>query len=146
MKIIANNKKANFLYKIEKKIEAGLVLSGTEIKSIRTGTVSIAESYARIIKGECLIFNMHIAPYEFGNIHNPDPLRPRKLLLHKKELRFLVGKMKEQGLTLVATKLYLNDKGKAKIELGLGRGKKIHDKRETIKKREVDRKISRSLR
>jgi SsrA-binding protein len=89
---------------------------------------------------------MHISPYEFGNIHNPDPLRPRKLLLHKKELRYLIGKMQEQGLTLVPTRLYLNERGRAKIELGLGRGKKIYDKRESIKKREVDRKISRSLR
>jgi SsrA-binding protein len=146
MKIVANNKKANFLYKMEKKVEAGLVLTGTEIKSLRAGSVSISESYAKIYKGECYLYNMHISPYEFGNIHNPDPLRPRKLLLHKKELRYLIGKMQEQGLTLVPTRLYLNERGRAKIELGLGRGKKIYDKRESIKKREVDRKISRSLR
>jgi SsrA-binding protein len=145
MKTVATNKKANYLYKIEEKIEAGIVLTGTEIKSIRSGGVSINEAYAKIYGGDPELYNMYIAPYEFGNIHNKDPKRARKLLLHKKQITNLIGKISEQGLTLVPIRLYFNQKSYLKIELGLGRGKNVHDKREDIKRKDDKRNIEKLL-
>jgi SsrA-binding protein len=142
-KVITVNKKAGFLYNISEKIEAGIVLSGTEIKSIRKGSASIKESFAKPVKGEMFIFGMHIAPYDHGNIFNKDPLRPRKLLLHKKEIDKLLGKVNQDGMTIVPTRLYYK-RGRVKVELGVGKGKNVHDKREAIKKRDDERNMQRA--
>jgi SsrA-binding protein len=144
-KIIVNNKKARHDYFIEDTYEAGLVLTGTEIKSIRNGKVSIKESYARIEKGELFIYGMHISPYEQGNIFNVDPLRPRKLLLHKKEIDKIMGQIKLNGLTLVPLNIYINEDGRAKMELALARGKKLYDKRDTMAKKDSDRRMERAM-
>ena len=145
MKVIANNKKARHEYFIDEVYEAGLVLTGTEIKSIRGGKVSIKEAYAKIIDGEVLILGMNISPYEQGNRFNVDPLRPRKLLLHRREINKLIGKIKVGGVTLIPLRVYLNDKGRAKIEIAVARGKKLYDKRDSIAKRDTDRKIQRTM-
>lgn len=144
-KMIANNKKARHDYFIEETYEAGIVLTGTEIKSARLGKVSIKESYARIEKEEMMIYGMNISPYEQGNRFNVDPLRPRKLLLHKKEIRKLIGATKLKGLTLVPLTMYINESGRAKIEIALARGKKNYDKRETIAKRDASRNMERAM-
>lgn len=144
-KLIANNKKARHDYSIEEVYEAGIVLTGTEIKSIRAGRVNLKESYAKLIDGEVFVIGMHISPYEQGNIFNVDPVRSRKLLLHKKEIRKIGSKLAEQGLTLVPLKLYINEDGRAKLELGLGRGKKLHDKRQDIAKRDAERRMKQSI-
>lgn len=141
-KLIAGNKKARHEYFIEDTYEAGIALTGTEIKSVRMGKVNIKESFARIENGEAILYGMHISPYEMGNRYNVDPLRPRKLLLHKQEIRKLTGLTKERGLTLVPLSMYINTDGRAKIELGVARGKKLYDKREDIAKRDVDRKMA----
>lgn len=143
-KIIANNKKAYHDYFIEEKYEAGIVLTGTEIKSVRNGKVSLKESYAQIKNGECVIHQMNISPYEQGNRFNVDPLRDRKLLLHKEEIRKLIGFIQQKGLTLVPLSLYLDEHGRAKIELGVCRGKKLYDKREDIARRDADRDAARA--
>ncbi|MBE3568910.1 MAG: SsrA-binding protein SmpB [Bacillales bacterium] len=143
-KVVAQNKKARHDYFIEETYEAGIVLQGTEIKSIRAGRVNLKDSFARIQKGEVFLHNMHISPYEHGNRYNHDPLRTRKLLLHKKEILKLIGKTKEQGYSLVPLKLYIKD-GYAKILLGLARGKKKWDKREDLKKKEAKREIERAF-
>ena len=121
MKVIANNKKARHEYFVDEVYEAGLVLTGTEIKSIRNGKVSIKEAYAKIINGEVLILGMNISPYEQGNRFNVDPLRPRKLLLHRREINKLIGKIKVGGVTLIPLRIYLNDRGRAKIEIAVAR-------------------------
>jgi len=143
-KTIAQNKKARHDYFIEQTFEAGIVLSGTEVKSIRQGKVTIKESYAIIKGGEVFIFGMHVSPYEQGNIFNKDPLRDRKLLLHRFEINKLIGSIQQKGMSLVPIELYFKN-GKVKLELGLGKGKKLYDKREDIAKkdamREIDRKI-----
>lgn len=144
-KMIANNKKARHDYFIEEIYEAGIVLTGTEIKSARLGKVSIKESYARIEKEEMMIYGMNISPYEQGNRFNVDPLRPRKLLLHKREIRKLIGATKLKGLTLVPLTMYINESGRAKIEIALARGKKNYDKRETIAKRDASRNMERAM-
>lgn len=144
-KMIANNKKARHDYFIEETYEAGIVLTGTEIKSARLGKVSIKESYARIEKEEMMIYGMNISPYEQGNRFNVDPLRPRKLLLHKREIRKLIGATKLKGLTLVPLTMYINEAGRAKIEIALARGKKNYDKRETIAKRDASRNMERAM-
>lgn len=144
-KLIANNKKARHDYFIEETYEAGIVLTGTEIKSARLGKVSIKESYARIEKEEMMIYGMNISPYEQGNRFNVDPLRPRKLLLHKREIRKLIGATKLKGLTLVPLTMYINESGRAKIEIALARGKKNYDKRETIAKRDASRNMERAM-
>ena len=144
-KMIANNKKARHDYFIEETYEAGIVLTGTEIKSARLGKVSIKESYARIEKEEMMIYGMNISPYEQGNRFNVDPLRPRKLLLHKREIRKLIGATKLKGLTLVPLTMYINESGRAKIEIALARGKKNYDKRETIAKRGASRNMERAM-
>ncbi len=145
IKLVANNKKAYHDYFIEDSYETGIVLTGTEIKSVREGKVSIKESYAKIVNGEVIVMGMNISPYEQGNRYNVDPLRDRKLLMHKQEIRKLIGKLKESGLTLIPLKLYLNEDGRAKLELGLARGKKNYDKRESIAQRDAKRDIDRRM-
>ena len=144
-KMIANNKKARHDYFIEETYEAGIVLTGTEIKSARLGKVSIKESYARIEKEEMMIYGMNISPYEQGNRFNVDPLRPRKLLLHKREIRKLMGATKLKGLTLVPLTMYINEAGLAKLEIALARGKKNYDKRDAIAKRDASRNMERAM-
>lgn len=144
-KMIANNKKARHDYFIEETYEAGIVLTGTEIKSARLGKVSIKESYARIEKEEMMIYGMNISPYEQGNRFNVDPLRPRKLLLHKREIRKLIGATKLKGLTLVPLTMYINEAGLAKLEIALARGKKNYDKRDAITKRDASRNMERAM-
>lgn len=139
-KIIANNKKARHEFFIEDTIEAGIALKGTEVKSIRQGKVNIKESYASVEKGEVFINGMHISPYEQGNIYNVDPLRKRKLLLHKKEIRKLNASIQLQGYTLVPLWVYIKN-GKVKIELAVAKGKKLYDKRDTIAKKDAERRI-----
>lgn len=143
-KIIARNKKATHDYHIEETFEAGIVLTGTEIKSIRQGKVNLQDSYARIDRGELFIVGMHISPFEQGNRFNVDPTRTRKLLMHKKEIDKLLGVTKVKGLTLIPLDLHLR-KGFAKVQLALGRGKKLYDKRATAAKRDADRMIQRRL-
>ncbi len=146
IKVIANNKKARHDYFIEDTYETGIVLTGTEIKSIRQGKVSIKESFAKVENGEMIIYGMNISPYDHGNRYNVDPLRPRKLLLHKKEIQKLIGYTTLKGLTLVPLRIYINDKGKAKLELAVARGKKDHDKRDSIAKRDADRRMQQAMR
>jgi SsrA-binding protein len=143
-KVIAQNKKAHHDYFIEETYEAGIVLQGTEIKSIRAGKVNLKDSYAKIENGEVFLHQMHISPYEQGNRFNHDPLRTRKLLLHRKEINKLIGLTKEQGYSLVPLKIYLKN-GFAKITLALAKGKKKYDKREDLKKREAKRDIERAF-
>lgn len=143
-KPIAQNRKASHDYFIEDTYEAGIVLNGTEIKSIRQGKVSLKDAHARIINGEVQLINMHIAPYEQGNRFNHDPTRTRKLLLHRKEIDKLVGLTQQQGYALVPLKLYIKN-GFAKILLGLGKGKKKYDKREDLKQKQMKRDIDRAL-
>jgi SsrA-binding protein len=144
-KILANNKKAWHDYFIEETYEAGITLTGTEIKSMRGGKVNLKESYAKVVDGEVFIYNMHISPYEQGNRNNVDPLRPRKLLLHRQEIRKLIGYTTLKGLTLVPLNVYLNNKGLAKIELAVAKGKKEYDKRDSIAKKDADRKIDQQM-
>lgn len=144
-KVVAQNKKANHDYFIEETYEAGMVLQGTEIKSIRNGRINLKDSYARIQNGEIYLLNAHISPYEQGNRYNHDPLRQRKLLLHKREIDKLLGETKEAGFALVPLKVYLKN-GYAKILIGLGKGKKNYDKREDLKKKEAKRDIERAFR
>ena len=145
IKLIANNKKAYHDYFIDEKYEAGIALHGTEVKSLRMGKCSIKESFVTISnKGEILINHMHISPYEKGNIFNKDPLRVRKLLLHKKEILKIFGKMKEQGITVVPLQVYFSG-SLVKIEIGLAKGKKLYDKRETIAKKDQKREAQREF-
>jgi SsrA-binding protein len=130
---------------IDLKYEAGMVLLGTEVKSIRGGRVSFNDSYCLIHKGEIWVKSLHIAEYSHGNLNNHDPLRDRKLLLQKKEIRKIETKLKEKGYTLVPLRLFFNDKNMVKIEIGLAKGKKLHDKRETIKQKDVEREMKRYL-
>lgn len=146
MKLVANNKKARHDYFIEETYEAGIELTGTEIKSVRQGKVSIKESYARIRDGEVFILGMNISPYEQGNRFNVDPLRPRKLLLHKREIRKLIGYQTLDGLTLVPLRMYINDRGRAKVELAVAKGKKNYDKRHDIAKRDAERRMQQARR
>lgn len=139
-KLIASNKRARHEYFIEDTLEAGIVLTGTEVKSIRQGKVNIKESYASIENGEVFITGMHISPYEQGNIHNVDPIRKRKLLLHRREIRKLIGETQQKGFTLVPLSIYLKD-GLVKVELALAKGKKLFDKRQTMAKKDAERRI-----
>lgn len=143
--IIANNRKALHEYFVDKRYEAGIVLTGTEIKSIRKGNINIKEGYARIEDGECILFGVHISPYEQGNQFNSPPLRNRKLLLHRQEIRKIMGSLTQKGYTLIPLKVYITKSGIAKVELGLCRGKKIYDKRESIAKKDAKRNIQREL-
>ena len=143
-KLIANNKKAYHDYFILEKYEAGLVLHGTEVKSLRMGKCSIKEAFIRVEDGEMYIYGMHISPYEKGNIFNKDPLRVKKLLLHKYEINKLLGKIKEKGYTLVPLQVYFKD-GKVMVEIGLARGKKLYDKREAIAKKDQRREAEKEF-
>ena len=143
--LVANNKKARHDYFVEEAYEAGIVLTGTEIKSVRQGKVSIKESYAKVDNGEVMVYGMNISPYEQGNRYNVDPLRPRKLLLHKKEIRKLIGATTRDGMTLIPLRMYINERGRAKMEIGLCRGKKNYDKRESIAKRDAARDMDRAM-
>ena len=144
MKLVDNNKKAYHDYFIEEKYEAGIVLHGTEVKSMRMGKCSIKEAFIRIENGEVYAYGMHISPYEKGNIFNKDPLRPKKLLLHKQQIRKLIGSSAEKGYTLVPLQVYFKD-GRAKIEIGLARGKKLYDKRQDIAKKDQMREAEKEL-
>lgn len=143
-KLIANNKKAYHDYFIEEKFEAGIALVGTEVKSLRMGKCSIKESFISFDKGEVFIQHMHISPYEKGNIFNRDPLRTRKLLLHKSEINRLLGQQKLKGYTVVPLQVYFKD-GKVKIEIGLAKGKKLFDKRDDIAKKDMKREAERDF-
>ncbi len=143
-KLIANNKKAYHDYFLEEKIEAGIELVGTEVKSLRMGKCSIKEAFVRIDNGEIYIYQMHISPYEKGNIFNRDPLRPRKLLLHKYEILKLEGKIKEKGYTIVPVEVYFN-KGRVKLMIALAKGKKLYDKRADIKAKDLKREAGREF-
>ena len=140
IKLIASNKKAFFNYFLSEFTECGIELKGTEIKSLRVNGATIGDAYVVIRGGNAEIINMYIKPYDHGNLFNHDPLRSRRLLLHKKEILWFEQKMKQGGFTFVATKIYLS-KGKAKVEIALAKGKKLYDKRETIKKRDLDREM-----
>lgn len=144
-KLIENNKKARHDYFFDDIYECGIELTGTEIKSIRAGGVSLRDSYAKIEKGEVFVFNMHIAPYDKGNRYNSDPLRPKKLLLHKQEIRKLSNIVMQKGVTLIPSQVYLNEKGRAKLDLAVARGKKLYDKREDIARRDAKREEERSM-
>ena len=142
--LVISNKKVFYDYFVEETMEAGIVLAGTEVKSIRAGKCSIKESYVKVDNGEIFIYGMNITPYDHGNIFNKEALRPRKLLLHKKEIIRLMSLAAEKGYTIVATKVYLKD-GLVKIEIGLAKGKKSYDKRQEIAKRDMKREIERSF-
>lgn len=144
LKLVANNKKAYHDYFIEEKYEAGLVLHGTEVKSLRMGKCSIKEAFIRIENGEVFIYGMHISPYEKGNIFNKDPLRARKLLLHKSQIQKLIGNSAEKGYTIVPLQVYFSN-GRAKIEIGLAKGKKLYDKRQDIAKKDQKREAEKEL-
>lgn len=143
-KTVAQNKVAYHEYFIEEKIECGIELFGTEVKSIRAGKVNLKDSYAEISNGECFICNMHVSPYEQGNIFNRDPLRKRRLLLHKSEIRKLFDEVRQQGVTLVPLEIYFS-KGKAKLLLAVGKGKKLYDKRDAAAERDTKREIDRKM-
>ena len=143
-KTIAQNRKAFHDYFVEEKVECGIALFGTEVKSIRQGKVNLKESWAQIRKGEVWVEGMHISPYEQGNIFNRDPMRPKKLLLHRNEIRKLDGQVMKQGFTLIPLEMYLKD-GRVKVMLGLCKGKQLHDKRDSIARKNSDREIRRAL-
>lgn len=144
-RVLAQNRKASHDYFIEETFEAGIVLQGTEIKSIRAGRVNLKDSFARVRNGEVFLYNMHVSPYEQGNRYNHDPIRTRKLLLHRKEINKLIGVTKEEGYALVPLRIYIKN-GFAKVLIGLGRGKKKYDKREDLKRKEAKRDIERAFR
>jgi SsrA-binding protein len=143
-KVLAANRSARHDYYIEEKLEAGIALTGTEIKSLRAGRASLAESYVKVQDGEAFLIGMNINPYEHGNIHNVDPMRVRRLLLHKKEIARLAVQTGQQSFTIVPLRVYLNDKGRAKIEIAVARGKKLYDKREVIAKDDAERRMKRA--
>jgi SsrA-binding protein len=145
-KAVADNRKARFNYEIGETYEAGIVLTGSEVKSLRAGKATIAESYADARKGEIWLINANIPEYLHAARNNHTPKRPRKLLLHQRQINRLAGAVEREGMTIVPLKLYFNDKGRAKIEIALGRGKKLHDKRETLKKRSWERERGRLMR
>lgn len=144
-RVIATNRRARFEYEIEETYEAGMVLTGTEIKSLRAGRASIQEAFARVEHDEVWLYHMHVPPYEAGSVFNHDPLRKRKLLLHRSQIRRLFGRAQQKGYTLVPLRLYFRH-GVAKVELGIARGKKLYDKRAAITRREADRQVQRALR
>lgn len=144
MKLVTNNKKAYHDYFIDEKYECGIALHGTEVKSLRMGKCSVKEAFVRIENGEVYIYGMHISPYEKGNIFNKDPMRVKKLLMHKYEIMKLSGKIAEKGFTLVPLQVYFKD-GKAKVEIGLARGKKLYDKRQDIAKKDARRETEREF-
>ncbi len=143
-KLIAQNKKARHDYTVLETMEAGIVLQGTEIKSIRNGRINLKDGFVRISRGEAFLMNVHISPYEQGNIYNHDPLRTRKLLLHKKQIAKLAGEAKNKGVTIIPLKVYIKD-GYAKVLIGLAKGKHEYDKRETLKRKDQERQIERVM-
>jgi len=145
MKIVASNKKAYFNYEIIESLEAGIALLGSEVKSIRDGRVSLKDSFAEIKNGEVFLLHMNISPYEQANIFNHDPLREKKLLLHRQQIKRLIGKIREKGYTLIPTKVFLNEKGKVKVEISLAKGKRTYDKKRAIKERDIEREIRSEL-
>ncbi|HET6369949.1 MAG TPA: SsrA-binding protein SmpB [Nitrospiria bacterium] len=145
-RVVATNRQAGFQYFIEERFEAGIVLLGTEVKSLREGRVNLKDSFARVEGEEVFLYNCHISPYSHGNIQNHDPTRTRKLLLKREEIRRLIGKTQQKGLTLIPIKMYFNPRGIAKVELALARGKKLHDKRETEARRSAQREIEKARR
>ena len=144
-KTVIENRKARHDYFVEETYEAGIALTGTEVKSLRAGRVNLRDSFARVENGELILHNVHISPYEQGNRFNHEPLRPRKLLMHKKEIIRIFSKIREKGLTLIPLKIYFNDKGKAKVEVALAKGKKHYDKRQDIAERDAQRDIDRAM-
>ena len=144
MKAISN-KRALFEYYVIQKIEAGISLKGSEIKSIRSGKLNFKDSYARIVDGECILMNFHISPWEKASYQNHDPKRPRKLLLHKHEIRRLKAKVEEQGMTLIPMDIYINEQGKCKLTIALAKGKKVYDKRDTLQKKDLAREKEREI-
>jgi SsrA-binding protein len=144
-KVVARNRKARHEYEVLETLEAGMALKGPEVKSIRAGQVSFQDSFARVERGEVWLHSLHISPYEQANRNNEDPTRPRKLLLNRSEIRRLVGKVEEKGLTLVPLEIYFS-KGYAKVLIALARGKKLHDKRETLKRKDQEREAQRAMR
>ena len=144
-KIIATNRKAFHDYFIEERYEAGIMLQGTEVKSLREGRVNLQDSYASVRGSEVFLHQCHISPYSHGNIMNHEPTRVRKLLLHKTEIHKLLGKTQQKGLTLIPLRIYFSKRGYAKVELGLAKGKKLYDRRETIKSREAGREVQRAI-
>jgi len=145
MKIVASNKKAYFNYEIVESMEAGIALLGSEVKSVREGRVSLKDSFAEIKNGEVFLLHMNISPYEQANIFNHDPLREKKLLLHRQEIKRLIGKIREKGYTLIPTKVILNEKGKVKVEISLAKGKRTYEKRRAIKERDLEREVRAEL-
>ena len=143
--VICKNKRARFDFFIDERYEAGIVLMGTEVKALRQGKVNLKDSYARIEKGEIFLTDAHISPYTHGNRFNHDPERPRKLLMHKREIRRLYGKSREKGFSLIPTKMYFKD-GRVKVEIGLGKGKRAYDKRELLRRKTIEREVERSYR
>lgn len=146
MKVITTNRKAHHEYQIIDEMEAGIVLQGTEVKSVRAGKVNLQDSYASIEDDELFLYNMHIAPYEAGNRYNHEEKRTRKLLMHRIEINRLDHKISEKGFTLIPLKVYFSDKGVVKIQLGLARGKKSYDRRQDIAKRDAEREVEKTLR
>jgi SsrA-binding protein len=145
MKIVASNKKAYFNYEIIESLEAGIALFGSEVKSIREGRISLKDSYAEIKNGEVFLLHMNISPYEQANIFNHEPLREKKLLLHRQEIKRLIGKIREKGYTLIPTKVILNERGKVKVEVSLAKGKRTYEKRRAIKERDLEREVRAEL-
>lgn len=144
-KVMSQNKKARHDYFIEETYECGIALTGTEIKSIRQGRLNLKDSFAKVEKGEVIVHNMHISPYEQGNRYNVDAKRPRKLLLHKREIRKLLGYTSQEGLTLIPLSVYLNERGMAKLELAVAKGKKNYDKRDVMAKKDADRRMQQAI-
>lgn len=146
IKIVSKNKKAFHDYTIEDKLEAGMVLTGPEVKSLRAGKANLKDGYAQIRNGELFLYNVHISNYSYATYVKQDPLRTRKLLLHRREIRKLIGKLHEKGIALIPLAIYFVENGKAKVELGLARGKKLYDKRAALKEKEQGREIERATR
>jgi len=146
IKIVTDNRQARHEYFIEETFEAGIALTGTEVKSLRNGKANIKDSYARVENGELILHDMHISPYEQGNRYNHEPRRPRRLLMHHYEIQRLYGKVREKGLTLIPLKIYFNERGRAKVELALAKGKRLYDKRQDIAAREAQREIAKVFR
>lgn len=145
-KIVCKNKKAFHEYHIDQTMEAGLVLNGAEVKSLRAGRANIKDGYAQMKEGELFLYNVHISPYSFATQTGSDPLRVRKLLLHRREIKKLIGKLREKGIALIPLRIYFIGNGKAKVELGLARGKKLYDKRAALKEKQTKRDIQREIR
>lgn len=143
-KTVVRNRKARHEFEVLETLEAGLVLRGTEVKSLRDGRANLQDAFGRVDRGELVLYNLHISPYEAGNRYNHDPLRPRKLLLHRRQIRKLIGQVEVKGLTLVPLDIYFR-RGVAKITLAVARGKKLHDKRHDLRRRDAEREIARSL-